>query len=450
MSSSAHDSDLHNLDAMTLIDDPTPKQSQVARPKTTRGDIPAFVSEIGHGAIPGEEEGRNRGQEDERLSKSYASAHGSFDEEKRRRRSEKERAQRHQRSKDVTILPPLLGVSRTSSGVNLQAHNKPNRPHHHSHHSSTASLTGINNRNRSGSYGQQNMYSGSFSQLNGLVQPSTTPLLRPGQGLNGRLTPSIELGSSPSRMMSVGSLGTSPRRGGLGWGAMTPIASPGATETTFAPARPSSHASHRHRHHQSSGSSSRHRSSGSSNGSNNNLVVLGHVGQLGFHPQGHGPVYGRHATTPVRSSTPRVPEDGGEMSGAALKGEDDIERIYGHSQRRSSMAPPMRPGSGMNTRRQSDLAPPPPPMMKRNSAGLSPLMQQRNISSDELAPVKMYPVLDIPNRQPTHDRYDANWLGTEADPQKETSQTPPVATRLQPPDNQTSTHRKRLFYFDTT
>ena len=458
-SSSAYDSDLQNLDAMTLMEDngdPTPKQSQITRPKTTRGDIPAFASEIGHGSIPGEEEGSKRGihsTQDDRLSKSFASAHGSIDEDRRRRRSEKERAQRHQRSKDVTVLPPLLGVSRASSGVNLQAYNKPSRPHH-THHSSTASLTGINNRNRAGSYGQQSLHSSSFSQINGLAQ-TPTPGLRPGHGANGRMTPSIELGSSPGRMMSVGSLGTSPRRGGLGWGAMTAIASPDATQTTFAPARPNSHASHRHRHHQSSGSSTRlhHQSSGSSNSSNKNLVVLGHVGQLGFHPHGHGPIYGRHATTPVRSTTPRVPEDGGEMSGAALKGEgqDEFEQMYSqsHTQRRSSMAPPPRPRSGMNMRRQSDLQP--PSNIKRNSAGLSPLIQQSNLSSEDAPPVKMYPVLDIPNRQPTHDRYDTNWLLNGTEIQKETEQQArPAASKLHPPDNQASAHRKRLFYFDTT
>lgn len=439
-------------DAYQIDDGPTPKQSQITRPKTTRGDIPAFANEIGHGRIFGEDGGGHREvSQEEHLSKSYASTHGSIDEERRRRKSEKERAQRHQRSKDVTVLPPLLGVNRTTSSVNLQTSGKgPSRPHH-SQHSSSASLTGMGNRNRAGSHGQQNPYSGSFSQLNGLARP-TTPGLRPSQGTNGRMTPTIELGSSPNRMMSVGSLGTSPRRGGLGWGAMTAIASPDPSQTTFANSRPASHASHRHRHNHSSGNASRqhHRSSGSSSGSsNNNLVVLGHVGQLGFHPHGHGPIYGRHATTPVRSTTPRVPEDGGEMSGAALKGEGQDE-VNSHSQqRRSSMAPPMRPQSGMTMRRQSELA---PPLIKRNSAGLSPLVHERTLSSEDVGPVKMYPVLDIPNRQPTHDRYDANWLldAPTIDVVGSGAHEEQSRPMLQSNDNQASTHRKRLFYFDTT
>lgn len=470
---------LSGLSALAVADnDPTPKQSQIARPKTTRGDIPAFASEIGHGSIPGEEYSRQGARaanlHEEHLSKSLASAHGSMDDERRRRRSEKERAQRHQRSKDITVLPPLLGVSRTASSANLNTTSKTTRPSH-VHHASSASLTGVTNRSRTGSYGQS-LHSGSFTTLNGLTR-STTPGLRPNQN---NTTPVIELGSSPSRMLSVGSLGTSPRRGSLGWGAMTPIASPDASQLTFNINRPPSHASqrsshhpHQHHHHhnhhsrhhhhqqQQQGNRSQHRLSGSSGGSNNNLVVLGHVGNLGSHPHGHGPIYGRHATTPVRSSTPRVPEDGGEMSGAALKGEEeqdnDVEQTHDLPKRRSFVAPPSRPHSVMTMRGSNDSK---YSYVNRNHSGLlSGSHHQRNQSSEDgKSSVKMYPVLDVPNRQQTHDKYDSLWnVDRVNDNESDQSRQSGKALDRKPVDdsrpNETTTnssHRKRLFYFDTT
>ena len=471
------------IENSSSVDDPTPTQSQIARPRSRRGDVPAFASEIGLGEIPGECEAT---LQEERMSKSLASANGSFDDDRRRRRMERERLQRHQRSKDVTVLPPLLGVGRTSSTANLYPSGRPPRPtySHSSTGSSSGNLHSQAGRAKSGSVSGQSVHSSSYGTLstagNGLNRP-ITPGMRKGSSSTVNYS-AIDLASSPgNRMMSVGSLGTSPRRAGLGWGAMTAIASPEATQTST---RPSSHVSHRsshsnhphhqnnhnqhhhhdhhHHHHQNRslqphnnatlhGSRHHHRSSGGS--SSNTLATLGHVGLLGAHPHGHNAVYGRHSTTPVRSSTPRVPEDGGEMSGAALKGELENDVDQGLPQRQSFIAPPSRPHSVMATRTFA-------PTTRRTSSQHSQLEHQRNMSSDDVQRAKMYPVLDVPNRQPTHDRYDSGWnldergmsdllSNKEQAPGSTRHPVPPQARQVDPSDAPRP-HRKRLFYFDTT
>jgi hypothetical protein len=72
--------------------------------------------------------------------------------------------------------------------------------------------------------------------------------------------------------------------------------------------------------------------------------------------------------------------------------------------------------------------------------------------------LKMYPVLDVPNRQPTHDRYDAGWnlgndgishlLPTSSQGSMDQQQPAPSGASVDHAHQQQT--RKKLFYFDTT
>lgn len=465
-------------------EEPTPTQSLIRRPTIKRGDVPAFASEIGRGEIPGERcdpqpaasHGWD-GPDSSGLSKSYASAHGSIESERRRRKAERERAlHRQQRSRDVTVLPPLLGVARPASSINLHGAARSHRTY------STAS-------------------SRSDVPDSPLLVPvrSNTPGLRRGSSHSASLVGLQEYGSSPGRMAPVGSLSTSPRRAGLGWGALTPLGPPAEHRANLVagtrahhPHQPHQaahhhgHGYHHHHGHHHSVHHPPHRSHGT--------IPLGTVGVLGAHPHGNAPGTGRHATTPVRMSTPRVPEDGGEMSAAELKGlveGADDEANYRSVQprsfnRRSLLTVPPRPQSVVSMRSSGGgsgaavdqggaiMAPSRPPSRAQTPSMLG---HPRHTSSEDMRGAKMYPVLDVPNRQPTHDRYDPGWgLGETglSDLLPSTgarAQQPPLAgktamTTAKREDSVEAQHaarrdsqagdvsdrlsRKKLFYFDTS
>lgn len=427
-----------------ISQEPTPKQSLVHRPTIKRGDVPAFAREIGHGAIPGEGSAQLEQPPTPGLSKSLASTHE--EEERRRRRAERDRAHRHQRSRDVTQLPPLLGVAHHASSTNLHGM-RPSRA--------------LSNASIASGASQGSSTTGAEP-----LRPTTPSLRKSPHSASG--TSLHDLGTSPGRVSSMGSFGTSPRRAGLGWGAMVPMAPLSSAEPNQANKHIHQHVvhrpSHHHGHHSIHGIHAPHhralhhshsRSSGKS-------IPLGNIGMLGMHPHGHGPVYGRHATTPVRMSTPSVPEDGGEMTGAALKGEQDENSSEEASQiqsrsynRRTLHVPPSRPRSGMASRSNVEASHGP---LRPPSRSQTP--SNTHASTEEGRRQKMYPVLDVPNRQPTHDHYGLGWGRTGIDdllPKKTPSQreeeqhapSAPSSTR----DNtkgDDNLARKKLFYFDTS
>lgn len=185
------------------------------------------------------------------------------------------------------------------------------------------------------------------------------------------------------------------------------------------------------------------------------------------------------------------------MSGAALKGErsdgessDEEDDATGarHAQgnahglsrsfgKRVNLLPlPQRPRSGMSMRSTSTLdyaqAPMRPP-----SRSHTPAHERATSTDDARGPcTKLYPVLDVPNRAPTHDRYGLGWGVAEAGiedllpaPRRPSdSGREPVDGRpkvLEQPQQgalKPETHdressadhialsRKKLFYFDTS
>lgn len=475
-------------------EEPTPTQSLIKRPTIKRGDVPAFANEIGRGGIPGErsvmEKNNTDGSEliDESestasLSKSVASAHGSIDSERLRKKAERERAHRHQRSRDVAVLPPLLGIARPSSNANLQANMRTSR---------TYSSTSI----RSDAAPD----SPSFAPTR-----SNTPGLRRGSSHSASLVGLQEYGTSPGRMAAA-SFGTSPRRAGLGWGALTPLGPHTANTMTDRsmgnqasnvnrpPHNHPTYHHHHHNHHHGHQQHHHHHHTGHHGGRQSlqpphhrsqGAIPLGTIGMLGMHPHGNSQIKGRHSTTPVRMSTPRVPEHGGEMSGAQLKGEEvtdddlsgrDFMQSRSLNRRSYLVAPPTRPQSGMSMRGQGSMV-----IVDQNGfpliAPLRPPSRTQTPASgvedgQSGTPMKLYPVLDVPNRQPIHDRYDTDWaLGDQGlipvihgneNEQKQIQQNNatfsqrgtskqveenPTASTMENPNDPS---RKKLFYFDAS
>lgn len=331
--------------------------SSVARPGVNRGSVPAFAKEIGRGQIPGEPATKaDPPSPQESATGSAHSPHqprrnssalgltstGATEEEKRRRRKAE---QRHQRSKDVTMLPPLLAPNnRTSSAVSLAQHRSRSGSRSAVAHGHGATFT-------VGSAG-----AGSYHEL---YRP-TTPSLLTTRVREGARSPEISLNDGApvahaeddaaplprvSSQQDLYRAGTSPRRSGLGWGAMTPITPHAAHPPTFhqhqsQPQRQGPRLTH---HHTSGPPVSR------------GGLALGNMGLLGHHPHGSQATYGRHNTMPVRTTTPIVPEHGGEMSGAALTGQD-VESMYREAAASAGAGVHSRPHSAMSNRRGSYAA----------------------------------------------------------------------------------------------
>ncbi|CEH17268.1 hypothetical protein CBOM_03325 [Ceraceosorus bombacis] len=497
---------LSSLDAQSRGEEPTPTQSLISRPAPHRGTVPAFAKDLAHSANDGVLDdlatSASSGRSGERLRGTHESSASmrtpstdatrlSADEEARRRRRAEHR---HQRSKEITMLPPLLGHGRSAS--NSTPAN--GRPRSVRAMSGAGSVGVVDQAGRSRAGSQSQLHIGSAgSQIAphfpGLSRPTTPAFRRSPYGSNGADFPPPVSFSNPS------SLGTSPRRAGLGWGPMTAILPapdsqhpvthghsssislghalrPGAVHPTSARQHPHHQPMHRHQTHQQhshahghGGKYAHHRGTGP--------VPLGHVGLLGAHPHGQGPVYGRHATTPVRSSTPRVPEDGGEMSSAAFAGADEgpattrPTSTVGYRGSQSSLAPP-RPRSvlamrAINGGSMTPLVASPtgaPPMAlggpragsatqnTRTGSG----QQGRTWSYEALPGMKTYPVLNLPGRV-THDRYDEGWNLGEGDLEELMTgrRTPAPASSAEPNAAEPATHttpqssrRKTLFYFD--
>ncbi|CAO1623741.1 unnamed protein product [Parajaminaea phylloscopi] len=472
--------------------------SAVARPGPSRGNVPAFAHEIGRGQIPGEAAASGQS------TANVPAKSGPMDEDERRRRRRAEA--RHQRSKDVTMLPPLLAPSsRSGSAMNLALYRA----------NSYANLHG-GSRNRSqsrslvGADGNPVFTVGSPASVSD-YRPQTPALLHAARS-TGSASGDEASGHSTSAAAHQDTTrgAVSPRRAGLGLAtAMTPIQStssnpyrdttPGSSSSsdhlysrsfghgrhgvhhhsnhhlnTHHPHQHHPHHQHYHHpHHQLQhyppGRAGRH-------GHHHSFHAgpsLGHIGVLGYHPHGSQPAYGRHNTTPVRTSTPIVPEDGGEMSSAALTGysqqDEPIHRPFSSmGQRRlssrSSLQGPPRPKSSMAHRvlespviaaRHSNGLPAPAlhAMLPPPSMPPQKLWSYDNLAKEGEPGVKTYPVLNVPHRQQTHDRYDDTWNEAmdliargEKRQQGDEVSTPqasfPTATTAT-----ATTKRKQLFHF---
>lgn len=456
-----------NLSSLATAPERKGEAASVARPGASRGSVPAFASEIGHGRIPGEAADVDRA--------STGSIAPLDDEERRRRRKAEVR---HQRSKDVTMLPPLLAPSsRPGSALNL-AQQWAN---------SYANLH-VAPRNRSKTRSSVSSNSGPTFIIG---SAGSFPDFRPQTpGLaNGMSNAPIDEGVAhlprTSSQSDVSRSGTSPRRVGFGWSAaMTPIQGSGtnALRSTMSTSSSSSEHLHsrsfghgrynaHHHHHQHHHQYQQYRS-GQLHGRHAHHhsvhaggLTLGHIGVLGTHPHGSQPAYGRHNTMPVRTSTPIVPEDGGEMSGAALTGQDVDEPIHrpfsSMSQRRlssraSSQGPP-RPQSSvayraadtlvMSTRHSSVADVAPSAMVPAPMAPPVRMWSYDNIAKAGERGIKTYPVLHLPGRQQTHDRYNDAWTETMDliagdDHRRHAHESQEASASVT-----TTTRRKQLFHF---
>ncbi|KAJ9479832.1 hypothetical protein PHBOTO_003329 [Pseudozyma hubeiensis] len=391
----------------------TPTQSLVAKPTIRRGHVPAYVSEIGQGGIPGDSlpADASRGHSATAAAADPAERLARARVDSFTRLADADAAQKkasRRRSRDVSVLPPLLApISRSGSSTNLYAQMPRSARAYSTGRAWTAANTPQMYVGSAGSSHQQYAASG---------QPPQSPTLMrsPYHSSHALTQDAARAAMSPSRPNSAAayhslpySAGTSPRAKGLGWGAMTSIASP-PTASHMPAAAPAQHGGHRqsisyghaaavasrqcvnqaqktshhhhhhhhhghqhqhqnqHQHHQGSrhGHGHGHRtvSSGSeqhaATGQAEGRVAVGHVMNLGAMPHSAGQTaYGRHSTMPVtmhRSPTPSVPEDGGEMTSQDLTSGDFVARPNsamagqnGRRHHRTSLMPPPRSRSSM-------------------------------------------------------------------------------------------------------
>ena len=211
----------------------TPTQSLVARPTIRRGHVPAYVNEIGQGGIPGDSSSADAKAEmnadpAQRLARARVDSFTRVVDADAAQKKVNKR-----RSRDISVLPPLLApVSRTGSSTNLYAQVPRSARAYSTGRAWSAANTPQMYVGSAGSSHQQHASSGGGS-VN--VQPSRSPtLMRSPYHSSLALTQDAARAAlSPSRPNSAAgyhslqySAGTSPRAKGLGWGAMTSIASP--------------------------------------------------------------------------------------------------------------------------------------------------------------------------------------------------------------------------------
>ncbi|TKY85257.1 hypothetical protein EX895_006337 [Sporisorium graminicola] len=407
-SSSQHSDKLQPLDDRSAAI--TPTQSLVAKPTIRRGYVPAYVSEIGQGDIPGDSLPADL--------KTHAGAVGATPDPAQRlararvdsftRVMDADAVQKKaskRRSRDISVLPPLLApISRSGSSTNLYAQVPRSARAYSTGRTWSAANTPQMYVGSAGSSHQQPLSAGGHGQ-----PPHSPTLMRSPYHSSLALThDAARAALSPSRPNSAAgyhslhhSAGTSPRAKGLGWGAMTSIASPPASSSiphaghrqsisyghaaavatrasVNQPARGHAHHHHQHHHHahqhthqhhhrhqhswHEHGSAHDHSSSASdqhlAGGQGNERVALGHMMSLGAPPTSSSQAASsRHSTMPAtlhRSPTPSVPEDGGEMSSHALTSGDFVSRPNsamagqtGRRHHRTSLMPPPRSRSSM-------------------------------------------------------------------------------------------------------
>ena len=367
--------------------------STVVKPATRRDEVPDYAKEVGNGAIPGEGHGRSSS-----LTFAQSPAEEQLLAKRNKRRMERERAQKIQRSKDAHTLPPLLAPSRSQSNLNLRRSHTP--------------VSAVAPSPLYGSFGAQR----STTPGPGMQRSTTPNIPPPSPGLRAIRSPNRAsysnlptLGEAmmrpPSRNGSAmgmhGSLGTSPRRVGLGWNQIPTFTDAGRVTVTNT--TPLVHHPHAVRHHH------------------------------GHHPSQHS----------VDGSTPASYEETGMDRPPSAAGHRPRPRSnYGSYGGNMSAEPSTAGGAIM----PSQL-----PLPLQRAASSEP---QRTWSYERMPGLKTYPVMQLPNRRPAHDIYDVGWsdvltqTSVTEDPAAEekavADENPPETVR--PTDTH---HRKKLFFFDS-
>ncbi|SPO25020.1 uncharacterized protein UTRI_01534_B [Ustilago trichophora] len=451
----------------------TPTQSLVAKPTIRRGHVPAYVREIGQGGIPGDASQAEAKAEDGAAAVDPAQrlARARVDSFTRVSDADVQRKTNRRRSRDISVLPPLLApISRSGSSTNLYNQMPRSARAYSTGRAWTAANTPQMYVGSAGSSHQQ--------AVNGQPPHSPTLMRSPYNSSFALAQDAARAALSPSRPNSAAgyhslpySAGTSPRAKGLGWGAMTTIASPPAS-TTFAAfphhanhrqsisyghaaalanrqcanqahkaqhhhhvhqhahAHQHQHQQHQHPHHHHHNGHHQHAHSASSSQQApvaRERVAVGHMMNLGAPPNSTGQTaVGRHSTMPVtlhRSPTPSVPEDGGEMSSQDLTSGDFVSRPNsamagqnGRRHHRTSLMPPPRSRSSLGMHSSHRIQ---PLTSTEEAAGATLLTENtstaeqesatgRTWSYDHLSGLKTYPILQLPDRE-THDVYDPAW-----------------------------------------
>ncbi|KDN53532.1 hypothetical protein K437DRAFT_979 [Tilletiaria anomala UBC 951] len=418
----------------------------LVKPSGRRDQVPDFAHEIGHGAIPGE------GRELEQGSALGPSVEDDA-EALRRRKAERERAHKHQRSKDAHVLPPLLAPSRSSSNTNLRmAHPRASRSGSQSYTVFNGTVVpspfhGSFGAARSTTPGVPSMYGVYRSTTPGAIGSSVAP---PSPGLRAMRNPANRgscanlptLGEAmirpPSRTGSAmgvhaGSLSASPRRAGLGWGPLAPPPPPlndAAYPHVHAPANivgrpggaivthPHAHRHHHHHHHHH------------------------HHAHGGHHGHHHG-----HAS--YDSSTHERPPAAlcGSFEEAQRHVGDQLSRpgsAIGHGSRHP------RPRSVYGSYGHAAPEGMHPSMSAVQLSRAPSNEPTRTWSYERMPGLKTYPVMQLPNRKPTHDVYD-NW--SEALAKKPLAEDPAEEAKADAEADHTPStikgdaQRKKLFFF---
>lgn len=215
----------------------TPTQSLVAKPTIRRGHVPAYVREIGQGGIPGDSSSDAKSDStaaaDERAQRPMRPRVDSLTQITDANAQNAQRKVNKRRSRDISVLPPLLApISRSGSSTNLYAQMPRSARAYSTGRAWTAANTPQMYVGSAGSSHQQAAGAGAH------MQPPVSPtLMRSPYNSSFALTQDAQRAAlSPSRPNSAAgyhslpyTAGTSPRAKGLGWGAMTSIASPPAS-----------------------------------------------------------------------------------------------------------------------------------------------------------------------------------------------------------------------------
>ncbi|CAD6950213.1 unnamed protein product [Tilletia laevis] len=497
--------------------------TKLTKPATRRGSVPFFTQEVGHGQIPGDAadsledaDGRPRSfsssshqtpaSHPHRHSISNGAAAGVDSVERRKlAKQEQQRAHRHQRSRDVSMLPPLLAPnarSNSASSSNLRMM-----------HGSALVHPGNARASSHGRIAPAAPPLGSFGGLTAAPGVSIPPTIRSPRSFQGvALVDPLVNGFSPTRSSTIQTVYGSSPRGRLGWGSsMTPLSAAGSA-TSSAAITPVASAVNLAMMGQPQSYSASYRptstpafaglTQGAHGHSHSHSHALpptpsaappatGHLGMLGSLPPSHTAHFNRHATMPsFRSSTPSVPEHGGEMSSEALSragAASPTIKVFarGGSGFVQPAGGPLRPRSGAGWRGEGPAQQALPVGAIENITFLTqeqyqehlqqqsqqqqmyPHQQQqqqkqqrydrsrRTWSHEALSSMagsgKTYPIMALPGNGEVHDVYDSEWtsiIGStrqRRDASDGSTDTTPSAAN---PGTTTGTQqRKALFHF---
>nr|CDI51795.1 putative protein (C-terminal fragment) [Melanopsichium pennsylvanicum 4] len=326
----------------------TPTQSLVAKPTIRRGHVPAYVREIGQGGIPGDSSPAEAKAE-EATDPAQRLSRARVDSLTRAADAEAQRKTNRRRSRDISVLPPLLApISRSGSSTNLYSQMPRSARAYSAGRAWTAANTPQLYVGSAGSSVQQ--------QPQYPAPPHSPTLMRsPCHSSFALAQDAARAALSPSRPTSAAghhgySAGTSPRAKGLGWGVMTSIASPptGAREQ---------------------------------------------IGPTPSVPEDGGEMSSQDLT-----------------SGDFVSRPNSAMAMHTRRHHRTSLMPPPRSRSslGMQTQRLQPLTSAGGTQPSEDD-GVDVREEGRTWSYNQLKGLKTYPILQLPERGETHDVYDAAW-----------------------------------------